>query len=97
MLEHWRRAHSQQPMPPALRASVEPSPDELARLSALKEAKLSKRKRDARDEREREKAAAAKRARIAELEAAETLGRGQRRAPGRALTAASDPMDGSLS
>ena len=91
MLEHWRRAHPQQPMPAELRTSIEPSPSELALLNTLKEAKLSKRKREAREQHLREhEADAAKRARIAEREAAEPLGRGHRRAPGREPAAASD-------
>ena len=52
----------------------------MACLEILKEAKLSKRKREAREEKEREKADAAKRARIAEKEAVQPLGRGQRNA-----------------
>ena len=71
--------HAPQPMPPALLEEITQSTEEKARLVALKEPKLSKRKRDAREQRENEKADAAKRARLAEQEARQPLGRGQRR------------------
>jgi len=41
MPTHWRRAHSQQPMPPALCQEIEVSTEELARLETLKQPKLS--------------------------------------------------------
>ena len=74
MPTHWRRAHSQQPMPPALCQEIEVSTKELARLETLKQPKLSKRKREEREQREKEEAA--KLARLAEQEEAQPLGRG---------------------
>ena len=32
---HWRNVHGQQPMPPDLRAAIEPSAEELALLAAM--------------------------------------------------------------
>ena len=48
MSAHWRRAHSQQPMTPALCQEMEVSAEELGRLETLKQPKLSKRKREER-------------------------------------------------
>ena len=80
MPTHWRRAHSQQPMPPALCQEIEVSTKELARLETLKQPRLSKRKREEREQRESEKVPveAAKLARLAEQEEAQPLGRGHR-------------------
>lgn len=75
---HWRNVHGQQPMPPDLRAEIEPSAEELALLAQMKEAKLTKRKRDEREQRQHAKSEAAKLARLTEQQEAQPLGRGQR-------------------
>ena len=84
MPTHWRRAHSQQPMPPALCQEIEDSTEELARLETLKQPKLSELKREERKQRKSEKSEAAKLARLAEQEEAQPLGRGHRVAAARA-------------